>query len=119
MHVLWLYHGENFRHVDEETLKAISVIINAPSLWKNRSAIRNTEGSDYDMCTAVRTWKKEIIDETTAKVKEETTDYETINHVKNLIRNEGFSIERALSALGVPSDKHSYYAAKLKTMATK
>ena len=79
------------------------------------------------MCTAVRTWKKEIIDETTARVKEETTkrvkeettDYDTINHVKNLIRNEGFSIERALSALGVPSDKHSYYAAKLKTVATK
>ena len=122
-----IQNNENFRHVDEETLEAISVMINTPSLWKNRSAIRNTEGSDYDMCTAVRTWKKEIIDETTAKVKEETTkrvkeettDYETINHVKNLIRNEGFSIERALSALGVPSDKHSYYAAKLKTMATK
>ena len=63
------------------------------------------------MCTAVRTWKKEII--------EETTDHNTINHAKNLILNEGFSIERALSALGVPSDKHSYYAAKLKTMATK
>ncbi len=114
-----IQENEIFRHVDEETLEAISVMINTPSLWKNRSAIRNTEGSDYDMCTAVRTWKKEIIDETTARVKEETTDYETINHVKNLIRNEGFSIERALSALGVPSDKHSYYAAKLKTMATK
>jgi len=106
-----IQNNENFRHVDEETLEAISVMINTPSLWKNRSAIRNIEGSDYDMCTAVRTWKKEII--------EETTDYETINHVKNLIRNEGFSIERALSALGVPSDKHDYYAAKLKTMATK
>ena len=79
------------------------------------------------MCTAVRTWKKEIIEETTAKVKEETTkrvkeettDYDTINYVKNLILNEGFSIKRALSALGVPSDKHDYYATKLKTMATK
>ena len=66
------------------------------------------EWSDYDMCTGMREWKEEII--------EETTENETVNHVKSLIHNEGFSIERALTALGVPQDKHSYYEAKLKTM---
>ncbi len=116
--------NENFKHVDEETLEAISVMINTPTLWKNREAIKNKEGSDYDMCTGMREWKEEIIEETTAKVKaettarvkEETTENETVNHVINLIHNEGFSIERALSALGVPQDKHGYYEAKLKTM---
>lgn len=103
-----IQENENFKHVDEETLEAISVMINTPSLWKNREAIKNKEGSNYDMCTGMREWKEEII--------EETTENETVNHAKNLIHNEGFSIERALSALGVPQDKHGYYAAKLKTM---
>ena len=60
------------------------------------------------MCTGMREWKEEII--------EETRENNTINHAKNLMKNEGFSIERALSALGVPNDKHSYYEAKLKNM---
>ena len=76
------------------------------------------------MCTGMREWKEEIIEETTAKVKaettarvkEETTENYTVTHAKNLIHNEGFSIERALSALGVPQDKHGYYTTKLKTM---
>lgn len=38
----------------------------------------------------------------------------TIELAQNLINNEGFSIERALSALGVPEEKRSDYSKRLK-----
>ena len=45
------------------------------------------------------------LEETTERVEKETTrrieTQNTIEHAQNLINNEGFSIERALSALGV------------------
>ena len=101
--------NERFRHVDEETLEAMSVLLNEPSLWKNRDKIKN-EGRDYDVCTGMREWREEIIEETTELVETQNT----IEHAQNLINNEGFSIERALSALGVPEEKRSYYSEKLK-----
>ena len=108
-----LQQNEHFRHVDEETLETMSVLLNEPLLWNNRLKIQN-EGRDYNMCKGMREWREEIIEETTERVEKETGEKNLIEHAQNLINNEGFSIARALAALGVPEEKRSYYSQKLK-----
>ena len=78
------------------------------------------------MCTGMKEWREEIIEETTERVEKETAErveretaerlevQNTVNYAQNLIDNEGFSIERALAALGVPEEKRSYYSKKLR-----
>ena len=102
--------NERFRHIDAETLEAMSVLLNAPSLWNQRQKIENVERRDFDVCTGMKEWEEEII--------EETLERGIIAHAQSLIDREGFSIERALSALGVPDEKWEYYAEKLKASAT-
>ena len=50
----------------------------------------------------MKEWQEEIIEET------------IVDNAQSLIDKEGFSIERALSALGVPEEKRNYYAEKLR-----
>ena len=50
------------------------------------------------------------LEETTERVETQNT----IEHAQNLINNEGFSIERALSALRVPEEKRSDYSKRLR-----
>lgn len=58
------------------------------------------------------------LEETTERVEKETTrrieTQNTIELAQNLINNEGFSIERALSALRVPEEKRSDYSKRLR-----
>ncbi len=92
--------------MDEETLEAMSVLLNAPSLWNNRQKIENDGRRDYNVCTGMKEWEEEIIEET------------IVDNAQSLIDKEGFSIERVLSALGVPEEKREYYAERLREPAT-
>ncbi len=88
-----------------DTLEAASVLLNAPSIWKNRTRYGNRK-EGYNLCRALREWREEII--------EETTERDTIELLRNLIRNTGFSMEKAMQALDVPEEKRAGYAKKLQ-----
>ncbi len=118
--------------ITADTLEAASVLLNAPSIWKNRTKYGNRK-EGYNLCRALREWREEIIEETTerveketaerveketterisARVKKETTERNTIELLRNLIRNTGFSVENAMQALGVPEEVRAGYAEKL------
>ena len=136
---------ESYSHLGEDTIQAASVLLRAPKIWKNRKKYQIDE-EGYDMCTALKEWREEIIEETTERVDRETTERveretterveretterveretterverdtsekETIQHIRSLILVEGFSIERALHALGIPGELHDTYIQKLK-----
>ena len=53
---------ERYRHVDEDTLETMSVMLELPSIWNERDKYmeRNSENKEvYDMCQAVREWAEE------------------------------------------------------------
>ena len=53
---------ERYRHIDAETLETMSVMLEKPSIWKNREKYmgKNEEDEEeYDMCQALREWAEE------------------------------------------------------------
>ena len=50
-----------YRHVDVDTLETMSVMLNLPSIWKEREKYmeKNEEREEYDMCQAIREWAEE------------------------------------------------------------
>ena len=52
---------ERFDHIDEDTLEAAAILLNAPSIWKKRRTyVNDDEGRDYNMCKALEDWAAEI-----------------------------------------------------------
>ena len=53
---------ERYRHVDADTLETMSVMLNLPSIWRERGNYmeQNEENEEgYDMCQAIREWAEE------------------------------------------------------------
>ena len=53
---------ERYQHIDAETLEIISVMLEKPSIWKNREKYmeKNEEDEEeYDMCQALEEWAAE------------------------------------------------------------
>ena len=51
-----------YRNLDIETMETMSVMLNLPSIWKNREKYmgKNEEDKEeYDMCQAIREWAEE------------------------------------------------------------
>lgn len=51
-----------YRMVDTDTLEAMSVVLELPSIWRNREKYMSKnqgEKGEYDMCQAVREWAEE------------------------------------------------------------
>ena len=65
---------EGYRHMGEETLEAVSVMLNQPSLWKKRKKYmtETDERKEYDMCTALKEWEAEIRNENEEQMKQMT-----------------------------------------------
>lgn len=66
-----LNNDESYQHMDADTLEVISVMLNAPSIWKNREKYmkrnENQEREEYDMCQALT----EIVEEAKNDGREE------------------------------------------------
>lgn len=57
-----LMNNEKYRHLDADTMEAVSVMLHRPGIWKNRNRYMNkneNEQEEYDMCQALQ----EICDE--------------------------------------------------------
>lgn len=56
-----LEEDENYRHLSEDTVEAISVVMNEPSIWRNRRMYKSEweEEESYDMCQALREWAED------------------------------------------------------------
>lgn len=53
---------QRYQHIDAETLETISVMLEKPSIWKNREKYmgKNEEDEEeYDMCQALEEWAEE------------------------------------------------------------
>lgn len=50
-----------FCHLEEDTVEALSVMLNAPEIWEERKLYmdENGEREEYDMCQALREWIEE------------------------------------------------------------
>ena len=51
----------DYRHMDVDTVEVMSVVLNAPVLWKDREKYMKIENDreEYDMCQALREWAEE------------------------------------------------------------
>lgn len=56
-----LQEDEAFCHLEEDTVEALSVMLNAPEIWEERKLYmdENGEREEYDMCQALREWIEE------------------------------------------------------------
>ena len=53
---------ERYRNIDVETLETMSVMLDLPSIWKERAKYmgkNEEEEEEYDMCQAIREWAEE------------------------------------------------------------
>lgn len=48
--------AEAYRHLSEDTVEVLSVLLDAPDIWEKRNLYRNEESDkeEYDMCQAMR-----------------------------------------------------------------
>ncbi len=51
--------NDNYKHLSEETLEAISVVVKEPSVFVNKEMYKSEEEEGYDMCKALRDWAEE------------------------------------------------------------
>lgn len=72
-----LEKNEAYRHLSEETVEAISVVMNEPSIWRNREMYKNDgeKEENYDMCQALREWAEDERNEGRAEGKAEAILY--------------------------------------------
>lgn len=56
-----LEEDSEYRHMDEDTLEVLSIMLNAPQLWENKEKYMNRqeEKEGYDMCQALREWAED------------------------------------------------------------
>lgn len=57
-----LQEDEAYRHLEADTVKVMSVMLNAPKIWEDRENYMNRneeEREEYDMCQALREWIEE------------------------------------------------------------
>ena len=53
---------ERYRNIDVDTLETMTVMLDLPSIWKERLKYMEKNGEDeegYDMCQAIREWAEE------------------------------------------------------------
>ncbi|MGN1148881.1 MAG: hypothetical protein ACI4TB_10680, partial [Lachnospiraceae bacterium] len=66
-----LKEDEGYRHLDVDTVEAMSVLLNAPKIWEERSRYmqmnEDEEEEDYNMCQALQEW---IDEERTAGIEQ-------------------------------------------------
>ena len=62
---------ERLQHMDEETIEAVSVLLHAPAIWKNRKKYMsmNDDKEEYNMCQALREWEEDIRGEFAEKLE--------------------------------------------------
>ena len=122
--------------MDEDTLEAMSVLLEIPSVWKSRHKYLNTDldseetEARYNMCTAVREHEARIRRETRKEVEEEmctavrehearirretweeavsaTEISDILKHAQNLMKNLKCSAKQALDLIGIEENKQS------------
>ena len=131
-----LFESDIYENVDEDTLEAMSVLLEIPSVWKSRHKYLNTDldseetEARYNMCTAVREHEARIRRETRKEVEEEmctavrehearirretweeavsaTEISDILKHAQNLMKNLKCSAKQALDLIGIEENKQS------------
>lgn len=56
-----ILQDDRYWHMDVDTLETMSVMLNLPSIWKEREKYmeKNEEKEEYNMCQAIREWAEE------------------------------------------------------------
>lgn len=56
-----LESNSEYKHLDRDTLEAMSVLLRLPTAWEKREMImsKNRETEEFDMCQAIREWEAE------------------------------------------------------------
>lgn len=86
-----LEENTEYQNMDEDTLEAAAAMLDLPQIWKERENYRSSKEGGYDMCTAVREWREELLAEGKAEGKAEAIldlldDLGTVpEKVKNLV----------------------------------
>ena len=62
-----------YRHLSEDTVEALAVMLNMPGIWEERQRFmwKNEEGEGYNMCLAIQEWKQEEREEGREEKSEE------------------------------------------------
>ncbi len=78
--------NDNYKHLSEETLEAISVVVKEPSVFVNKEMYKSEEEEGYDMCKALRDWAEEERSE--GRVESRTEDILDILGIKGDVPDE-------------------------------
>ena len=123
-----LKDNEKYRHLDADTVEAMSVVLHRPGIWKDRDKYMNKnedEREEYDMCQALQ----EICDERESigfskgmkrgmeqgiekgieKGMEQGMEKSIINSIKTIMETMNLTEDKAMDALRIPENKKDYY----------
>ena len=77
-----------YRHLDRDTLEAMTVLLKMPSVWERKERImkKNEGREEYDMCQAVREWAEEERQIGKKEGRKEGWEESRAAIVRNLIR---------------------------------
>ena len=83
-----LQRDPGYRYLDADTVETMSVMLNLPSIWKNREKYMEKDDENrevYNMCQAVREWAEEERSIGRLEGKSEGADEKTHIIVKNML----------------------------------
>ena len=86
----------------------LQVIVSA-----NRALYRQIRGEDSKMCQALRELMKEDIEEAEARGEAREKERNTLENIRNLMKNTNWSAKKAMDMIGIPAPLQAEYASKL------
>ena len=97
---------ERFQHLDADTMEAASVLMHAPSIWKNRKKYMNriAEKEEYNMCQALREWEAEIREEFAEEMEATKAELEKERKEKEEAQKEACAYLKLLKEHGIDPD---------------
>lgn len=119
-----LRDNEKYKHLDADTVEAMSVMLHRPEIWKNRDRYMNrneNEREEYDMCQALQEICEEResigfnrgmekgIEKGIKKGMEKGIKRGMIDSIKTLMETMNMTADKAMDALRIPEDKREYY----------
>ncbi|MCR4896506.1 MAG: hypothetical protein K5891_06980 [Lachnospiraceae bacterium] len=100
-----------FQHVNEETIKVLSVNMGNNALWEDRNRLLEKDGRNYNMCLAFDMIKEEGRAEGIKEGREEGREQSFGDAIKALMETQGVTIDTAMTMLKIPEEKRDRFRA--------
>ena len=111
-----LQERPEYQQLDVDTLEAMSVMLEMPSIWKKRekymTKMENGE-EEYNMCQAVREWAEEERNIGREEGMIQGIEQGIILALRNLMESTGMALEQAMDVLKLSLEDRDRYMVKI------